>query len=184
MNSSSTPVGGMGSTGGPPTASAPPPATASAAGTSPLVAAAVPGTATSPADGVGPVGAESLLVEVQGENSAYYKAFVTDVFDTEVLLRFEEDWQPQSRFPFNRVRLPPSTVSSADSFTVDQEIEVYSRASDQESCGWWRAVIKMIKGEFHVVEYLGWETTYTEIVPIERLRVKSSEPGLTARYAH
>ena len=26
----------------------------------------------------------------------------------------------------------------------------------------------MIKGEFHVVEYLGWETTYTEIVPSDR----------------
>jgi len=136
------------------------------------------------------------LVEVQGENSAYYKAYVTDVFDTEVLLRFEDDWQPQSAFPFSRVRLPPpppgSTADGSEStttpvatspptFSVEQEIEVYSRASDQESCGWWRAVIKMIKGEFHVVEYLGWETTYTEIVPIERLRVKSTEPGLTPR---
>ena len=46
--------------------------------------------------------------------------------------------------------------------------QVYSRASDQESCGWWRAIVKMIKGDFHVVEYLGWETTYTEIVPSER----------------
>ena len=26
----------------------------------------------------------------------------------------------------------------------------------------------MIKGDFHVVEYLGWETTYTEIVPSDR----------------
>ena len=66
-------------------------------------------------------------------------------------------------------------------------IQVYSRASDQESCGWWRAIVKMIKveillicyfllihyttpfqGDFHVVEYLGWETTYTEIVPSDR----------------
>ena len=50
-------------------------------------------------------------------------------------------------------------------------VQVYSRASDQESCGWWRAIVKMIKGDFHVVEYLGWETTYTEIVPSDRCAV-------------
>merc|ERR1719391_1047838 len=38
----------------------------------------------------------------------------------------------------------------------------------------------MIKGDFHVVEYLGWETTYTEIVPSDRLRPKSTEPPITA----
>ncbi|XP_066993074.1 fragile X messenger ribonucleoprotein 1 homolog isoform X1 [Anabrus simplex] len=31
----------------------------------------------------------------------------------------------------------------------------------------------MIKGDFHVVEYLGWENTYTEIVASERLRPKN-----------
>ena len=111
---------------------------------------------------------ESLLVEVQGENGAYYKAHVTDVFDTEVMLSFEMDWQPESRFAFPRVRLPPPPPSAPAEFVDRQEIEVYSRASDQESCGWWRATVKMIKGDFHVVEYLGWETTYTEIVPSER----------------
>ena len=45
---------------------------------------------------------DSLLVEVQGENSAYYKAYVRDVYDGEVLLRFEDDWQPESKFPFAR----------------------------------------------------------------------------------
>jgi hypothetical protein len=37
-------------------------------------------------------------VEVQGENSAYYRAHVVDVFDNEVQLRFEDDWQPPSRY--------------------------------------------------------------------------------------
>ena len=55
------------------------------------------------------------------------------------------------------------SASGVPHFTEGEEIEVFSRASDQESCGWWRAVIKMIKGDFHVVEYLGWETTYTEV---------------------
>ena len=42
----------------------------------------------------------------------------------------------------------------------------------------------MIKGDFHVVEYLGWETTYTEIVPSDRLRPKSMEPPITATTFH
>ena len=108
-----------------------------------------------------------LLVEVQGENGAYYKAFVTDIFDEEIQLAFEKNWQPESKFPFSRVRLPPST-SGTPQYEQEQEVEVFSRASDQESCGWWRAIVKMIKGDFHVVEYLGWETTYTEIVPSDR----------------
>ena len=39
----------------------------------------------------------------------------------------------------------------------------------------------MYKGDFYVVEYLGWETTYTEIVASERLRPKSNEPPITNR---
>lgn len=144
--------------------------------------------AASPSPAMSPVSSDDamLLVEVQGENSAYYKAYVKDVFpdSVEVLLRFERDWQPESRFPVARVRLPPPAPASgaaAEAFKEGDEIEVFSRASDQESCGWWRAVIKMIKGDFHVVEYLGWETTYTEIVTSDRLRSKSQEPPIAAR---
>lgn len=135
---------------------------------------------------------DPLLVEVQGENSAYYRARVADIFENEVLLRFEDDWQPASRFAFSRVRLPPVAAGNTSSggggssetakeFKENEEVEVFSRASDQESCGWWRAVIKMYKGDFYVVEYLGWETTYTEIVASERLRPKSNEPPITNR---
>ena len=85
---------------------------------------------------------------------------------------------------FCRVRLPPQSSTPNDGsskFAEHEEVEVYSRASEQESCGWWRAVIKMFKGDFYVVEYLGWETTYTEIVASDRLRPKSVEPPITKR---
>lgn len=67
---------------------------------------------------------DKLLVEVQGQNGAYYKAYVTDIFEDEIKLEFELDWQPESRFPFSRVRLPPPTPSIPAEFTIGQEIEV------------------------------------------------------------
>lgn len=53
------------------------------------------------------------------------------------------------------------------------EVEVFSRSNEREACGWWAAAIKMMKGDFYVVEYLGWDNSYTEIVSQDRLRVKN-----------
>lgn len=39
----------------------------------------------------------------------------------------------------------------------------------------------MIKGEFLVVEYLGWEHSYTEIVAVERIRIKHSNIPIDAK---
>lgn len=41
-------------------------------------------------------------------------------------------------------------------------------------------MVQMIKGEFLVVEYLGWEHSYREIVAAERLRFKNPNPTMTA----
>jgi hypothetical protein len=41
------------------------------------------------------------------------------------------------------VRLPPEGVPGKSDFTENQEIEVYSRANEQEACGWWKAIIKV-----------------------------------------
>ncbi|XP_055935914.1 fragile X messenger ribonucleoprotein 1 homolog isoform X6 [Argiope bruennichi] len=134
---------------------------------------------------------EDVAVEVCGENGAYYKAYITDVHEDEVTVAFENDtincsWQPESKFPFNRVRLPPAPPKDDKPISMieGQEVEVFSRANEQEACGWWRAVVKMTKGDFHVVEYLGWETTYTEIVPSDRLRLKNTNQPITKGTFH
>ncbi|XP_076164901.1 synaptic functional regulator FMR1 isoform X2 [Ptiloglossa arizonensis] len=126
---------------------------------------------------------EDLTVEVCGENGAYYKAFVTDVFEDEVLVTFENDWQPESKFPFAQVRLPPKDGPMPE-FKENQEVEVFSRSNEHEACGWWKAIIKMIKGDFQVVEYSGWECAYTEIVACERLRTKNPNSPIDKNTFH
>ncbi|KAL1435512.1 hypothetical protein MTO96_000179 [Rhipicephalus appendiculatus] len=115
---------------------------------------------------------EDLAVEVRGENGAHYKAFVVDVHENDITVAFENDWQPPNKFPFQRVRLP-SSARGDEIFTEGQEVEVFSKANEQEASGWWEARVKMTKGDFHVVEYQGWDTAYSEIVPSDRLRPKT-----------
>lgn len=42
----------------------------------------------------------------------------------------------------------------------------------------------MMKGDFYVLEYLGWETTYTEIVSNDRIRMKNSNPPIDRKMFH
>ncbi|CAB0036665.1 unnamed protein product [Trichogramma brassicae] len=115
---------------------------------------------------------EDLAVEVCGENGAYYKVCTTKFIDLN-----STHWQPESKFHFSKVRLPPKEGPKPE-FQVGQEIEVFSRANDQEASGWWKAVINMTKGGFQVIEYLGWDCAYTEIVASERLRPKNPNPPI------
>ncbi|XP_072396154.1 fragile X messenger ribonucleoprotein 1 homolog isoform X9 [Diabrotica undecimpunctata] len=126
---------------------------------------------------------EDLTVEVCGENGALYKGYVIDVFDDEVLIHFEDGWQPDSKFPFSQVKLPPKPDPKVE-FTENMEVEVYSRANNQEAYGWWKSRIKMMKGDFYVLEYMGWETTYTEIVSVDRLRAKNNNPPIDKNMFH
>ncbi|XP_023305119.2 synaptic functional regulator FMR1 isoform X2 [Lucilia cuprina] len=123
---------------------------------------------------------DDLLVEVRLDNGAYYKGMVTAVYDDGVYC--EVDGCPEvQKYPFANVRFPPDEQPEPPTFEEGMEVEVFTRSTEREVCGWWTASIKMLKAEICAVAYIGFETPYTEIVELKRLRAKNLNPPITPK---
>lgn len=59
-----------------------------------------------------------------------------------MLVRFEDEWQPDCKFPYSQLKFPPQPDPKAE-FTENQEVEVYSSSTGQDVNGWWKCRIKV-----------------------------------------
>ena len=102
------------------------------------------------------------------------KAILIDFDKDGILVKFDAHSQHPIRSSYANSRLPPSLPQSTLAAVLkngdDCEVLTEGKSEDEPS-GWWPATVKMMKGEFFVVEYkIQDETKYSDIIPSDKIR--------------
>ncbi|CAF0911818.1 unnamed protein product [Didymodactylos carnosus] len=126
---------------------------------------------------------DELCVEVGHANGAYYKAYIYDIDQTGIDVKYEQDFFPPSKIPFIecRCRLPPESTD-LKKLQPGDPCEVLSKAKEDEPLGWWPATAKMFKGDFFVVDYKvsAQGASYSDIVSSDKIRCPNTNPMITS----
>ena len=90
-----------------------------------------------------------------------------------------------TKFGYIDTRLPsqiPQSISSSSLNTgvllkPGDDCEVFSEGKNEdEPNGWWPATVKMMKGEFYVVDYkIQDDTKYSDIIPSDKIRTPNKK---------
>lgn len=99
---------------------------------------------------------EEYFIEVLNSNGVWYQAFLVDFNSNEVLVKFDLKTHNVHKYPYNQARLPSNQQQhhASSSLKVNDECEVLIEGkSESEPSGWCPAVVKMVKGEFFVVDF-------------------------------
>ena len=120
-------------------------------------------------------------------NQKLKKAQLIDFDDSSLLIRLDAKnaQQQPARVQYNETRLPP-LHASASSLRPGDECEVMpEQQNDNEPNGWYSATVKMMKGEFFVVEYKNSSSKqHSDIVASDRIRAPNRNSTLRKDFLH
>lgn len=128
---------------------------------------------------------DDYFVEVLNSKGVWYKAILVDLDKDGILVKFDPSSPALVRFSYTDSRLQPSTTVSV-TLKASDDCEVLTEGkNDDEPSGWWPATVKMMKGEFFVVDYkIQDETKYSDIIPSDKIRSPNKNGPIQQSFFH
>jgi fragile X mental retardation protein len=127
---------------------------------------------------------DDLSVEVLFNENIYYKARVVDVLAEELLVELESSSKPALTVPFHCARLPPRPSATTPELKEGDDVEVCQHIDSADAFAWVPMRVRMVKGDFVVVDIPDSKPPITDIVQIDNVRLPNKSPCVSATVFH